>query len=545
MCDHQFPGRICIPDPAHIESDGNGIPVISLDANTGDVFIGGPPGGFGHRGRLILTNAAGEETYAVDGETGTTSQSGDIVLLDAEGNERIRISGQGADMTIKNADEDEVIHLDGITGAITVGENGQNTILLDGSSGEVVLGGPGRDGDLAVKNTANLTTIRLDGQEGTLALKNNTGRNRVELGAEDATLRLRLPPEPPEGGGLVSPGEIVGPLTIELNGDLGQAILGGVSQAGSLITKNEDGENTIDLDGQDAEITAGAPDNAGRIRVQNREGINKITLNGQAGRVSAETGRFRDVIAIDNGGTGQIGLDGDSAKITVGFDEPGDIFVRNAQAEPTIHLSGGGGDANPDTRVHVNGKTGNMTLGGHDADGDLRLCGTQGKTRVHLSGGGGDADPDARIHIDGAEGDIIFRNADCAEEFEVDDYKNIEPGSVLVISSEDRLTQSTRAYDKRVAGIVSGAGDYKPGIVLDRQRTPGTRLPVTLMGKVYCKVDARRNPIKVGDLLTTSDLSGHAMKAADPENAIGAIIGKALKTLPTGTGLLPVLVALQ
>jgi len=65
------------------------------------------------------------------------------------------------------------------------------------------------------------------------------------------------------------------------------------------------------------------------------------------------------------------------------------------------------------------------------------------------------------------------------------------------------------------------------------------------MGKVCCKVTAEHTPIEIGDLLTTSAVAGHAMKASDPGAAFGAVIGKALQPLRAGTGLIPVLVALQ
>jgi hypothetical protein len=71
------------------------------------------------------------------------------------------------------------------------------------------------------------------------------------------------------------------------------------------------------------------------------------------------------------------------------------------------------------------------------------------------------------------------------------------------------------------------------------------RVPIALIGKVYCKVDAQYAPIEVGDLLTTSPTPGHAMKAEDPLQAFGSVIGKALRSLANGQGLLPVLVALQ
>jgi hypothetical protein len=101
-----------------------------------------------------------------------------------------------------------------------------------------------------------------------------------------------------------------------------------------------------------------------------------------------------------------------------------------------------------------------------------------------------------------------------------------------------------RAYDKRVAGVVSGAGGYKPAILLDRRDSPH-RVAVAVIGKVYCNVDAQYGPIETGDLLTTSPTPGHAMRALDPALAFGAVIGKALRPLPHGTGLVPILVALR
>jgi hypothetical protein len=115
----------------------------------------------------------------------------------------------------------------------------------------------------------------------------------------------------------------------------------------------------------------------------------------------------------------------------------------------------------------------------------------------------------------------------------------------MVIDDNGGLCVSSTAYDRRVAGVISGAGDYQPGIVLDRQQEqPGCRA-IALTGKVYCKVDAGIEPVKVGDLLTTSPTAGYAMKAVDPARAFGAVIGKALRPLPAGKDLIPVLVALQ
>lgn len=142
-------------------------------------------------------------------------------------------------------------------------------------------------------------------------------------------------------------------------------------------------------------------------------------------------------------------------------------------------------------------------------------------------------------------GDIRFisGHADCAEDFDI--AEAVDPGTVMVLGDEGALRQSHQAYDKRVAGVISGAGSYKPGLILDKHDSHKNRLPIGLIGKVYCKVDAQASPIEIGDLLTTSTTPGHAMKASDPLRAFGSVIGKALGTLKEGQGLIPILIALQ
>jgi hypothetical protein len=142
-------------------------------------------------------------------------------------------------------------------------------------------------------------------------------------------------------------------------------------------------------------------------------------------------------------------------------------------------------------------------------------------------------------------GDIRLTNADCAEDFDIANADLVEAGTVMVLGDGGALQPSQSAYDKRVAGVVSGAGNYKPGIVLDKQVSQSNRKPVALLGKVYCKVDANFAPVEIGDLLTTSPTPGHAMKTADHSKAFGAVIGKALCPLSSGQGLIPILVALQ
>ena len=134
---------------------------------------------------------------------------------------------------------------------------------------------------------------------------------------------------------------------------------------------------------------------------------------------------------------------------------------------------------------------------------------------------------------------------DYAEGFDVSDTTKPDPGSVLIIDPENpgQLTLSTTAYDTKVAGIVAGANDLGSGVRLGGDQFDND---VALAGRVYCNVDATQSAIRTGDLLTTSDLPGYAMKAGDYARAQGAILGKAMQDLAQGqTGKILVLVTLQ
>ena len=119
-----------------------------------------------------------------------------------------------------------------------------------------------------------------------------------------------------------------------------------------------------------------------------------------------------------------------------------------------------------------------------------------------------------------------------------------EPGEVLVIGSDGKLTRSTKAYQTNVAGVYS----TQPGIVAGQPvegEVPGAR-PLAVTGVVPVKASTENGPIAPGDLLVASATPGHAMKAgASPP--IGSVIGKALEGLdaPLGTGEIKILATLQ
>ncbi len=143
-------------------------------------------------------------------------------------------------------------------------------------------------------------------------------------------------------------------------------------------------------------------------------------------------------------------------------------------------------------------------------------------------------------------GDMVLLNSsgDVAEDFDVEaEPLNAEPGTVLIINENGNLCASDAPYDTRVAGVVAGAGNLKPAVVLQRVPSQTPRSPIALVGKAFCKTDATFGRVIAGDLLTSSPTPGHAMKAADRSRAFGAIIGKALAGLDAGVGLIPILVS--
>lgn len=171
-----------------------------------------------------------------------------------------------------------------------------------------------------------------------------------------------------------------------------------------------------------------------------------------------------------------------------------------------------------------------------DGSGNLQTAGTVMPSSVQVAAGGSVVTPVLQI----------TGGSDVAEPFQTL-QQNIPKGSVLVIDDHNpgRLKLSEHAYDTRVAGVISGANGINPGISLNQRGVLEGGQNVALSGRVYVRADASHRPIKPGDLLTTSDTAGHAMKAAENRNARGAILGKAMSALPEGTGMVLVLVSLQ
>jgi hypothetical protein len=196
------------------------------------------------------------------------------------------------------------------------------------------------------------------------------------------------------------------------------------------------------------------------------------------------------------------------------------------------------------------------------ADKDLYLqyqAGASSKTHIYsgnvetvtVSGGKvgvGKTNPTEALDVEGnitATGNIAARYQDVAEW--VPSTQKLSAGTVVVLdkSETNHVLASTRAYDTKVAGVVSDS----PGVILGVGGEG--KLKVATTGRVKVRVDATRSPVEVGDLLVTSEAEGLAMKSVEVDlggvkiHRPGTIIGKALEPLASGTGEILVLLSLQ
>jgi hypothetical protein len=175
-----------------------------------------------------------------------------------------------------------------------------------------------------------------------------------------------------------------------------------------------------------------------------------------------------------------------------------------------------------------------------------------GADNLHIDTAGnvgiGTATPGAKLDVNGAinvSGNIAAKYQDVAEW--VSSEPDLANGTVVVLSSEiaNHVVESTSAYDTKIAGVIS----EHPGLILGEPADDKSKVATT--GRVRIKVDATKHPIRIGDLLVTSDTPGYAMKSEPVDlggikmHRPGTIIGKALDNLPSGRGEILVLLSLQ
>lgn len=306
--------------------------------------------------------------------------------------------------------------------------------------------------------------------------------------------------------------------------------------------------------GQSLVLVQGAP-TGGALGLHDSAGAQRILLNAPStgGRMDLRDGAGVQRIGLDANGDSADGVivayaDAGNPVFEVHTNQSGDngqVKIKNQSGVTGINLVAFSG-ATGGSIFLKNGLTGSDGIrmwadnGGNDAEIWLR---SNGSTTMKLIAN--DINGDSRVVSDVIE---IVGGSDLSEQFDVTGRINVEPGMVVSIDPHHpgKLSISSQPYDKKVAGIVSGAGGVKPGMLMGQRGTIADGAhAVALTGRVWCYVDAGFGAIEPGDLLTTSNTPGHAMKVTDHANAQGAIVGKAMTALKADKGLVLVLVSLQ
>jgi hypothetical protein len=370
-----------------------------------------------------------------------------------------------------------------------MGNADKETVLLRGSDATVEIGASRSAGHLVVRNFSARDVFNVDSQSGTISaegqmtVRDTTGHDVIELDGGSGTVSAGV--DGADGHVIVRDGE--GRSVLNLNGAAGQLSIGVDGAEGHLVIRDENGVNVFNLNGMNSTLTVGSASSHGNIVVRDETGRTAFNLAGEEA-----------IFEIGDEGTG------------------GDIIVNDLDGRQVIH---------------VDGNDATLFLGASGMD-----PGRAGRIVIRDEDGG------TRIDLDGSEADIKLMGADLAEDF--DTATPVAPGTVVVAVGPDEVAAAATALDRRVVGVTSGAGDFQPALRLASK--PGKqRVPVAIVGRVYCQADADYGAIVSGDLLTTSATQGHAMRTEDAVGGAGAILGKALAPLEAGTGLIPVLLTLR
>jgi hypothetical protein len=188
---------------------------------------------------------------------------------------------------------------------------GDPTILLDGDTGDVTVGGGGQAGNLGVGDASGAQRVAIAGDVGTLTISSAAGPPVLRFDSASAALYV-----------------------------------GASGNEGDIILLDSSGRQVFRVDGASAAVYVGANGNEGDVIVLDSGGRQVFHVDGQnAALYVGASGNEGDVIVLDGSGREVFHVDSSFAAVYVGADgNEGDVIVRNDAGDETIRLNGGGGD---------------------------------------------------------------------------------------------------------------------------------------------------------------------------------------------------------
>ena len=214
------------------------------------------------------------------------------------------------------------------------------------------------------------------------------------------------------------------------------------------------------------------------------------------------------------------------------------------------------GSAGSQDQLHI--ARGAIILGAPGGRGQIQVNNERGRTVVLAlaqqgsdSGYLGIADRNGNdqviLKVQGGEGVVGVNGIkvhDYAEILDLATREGIRAGSVVAWDPDaSGLVPASGSNARRVVGVISGAGKFRPGMVIGSREDGSKDFPVAVSGVVYVRVSGEAGSVEPGDLLVPSSAAGVGMRAADPRGTAGTVFGKALEPWSgAGEGLVLMLV---
>ncbi len=359
----------------------------------------------------------------------------------------------------------------------------------------------------------------------------------------------------------------VGIGTIPPNNTTSRLLLHAVNTFGSPFANG----NILSLSSEGAEgpLVFGKLNESGDSYIQSAKngGASKLFINPEGGGSQITGSSFG--LPFTSGNILELtSLDAQGAIVLGKINGGGDSFIQSAKNGGTsklfINPEGGGSQITgssfglPFTSgniLEINAKNtqGSMVFGKLNEAGDsfIQSVKNEGGSSIILNPEGGfvgiglNTPPTEALEVNGRTKTKVLEitgGSDIGEN--MNSIEALQPGDVVVIDENNpgNVIRTTQKHNKKVAGVISGANGVNPGISLSQTDVLEGEYPLAMLGRVYVKVMGK---VEIGDMLTTSNVPGHAMAVKDFSNAHGTVIGKAMSGNEKDNGMVLLLVQPQ